>query len=104
MGLEIEAQHELEVRQVRARELQLENVDKLDEISNTLDDVDLASVETNTNEIKDLIITNIDSQVDLDDIYQALNKVSQGISDIKRNQTNLNKKINDIQNQINEGE
>jgi hypothetical protein len=104
MGFEIEAQHEIEFRQVKARELQLENVTKLDNITETLNDVDLASVEQNTNEIKDLIVNNIDSQVDLDIIYQSINKISQGVTDIKRNQTNLTKKINDIQKQINEGE
>lgn len=104
MGVEIEAQDEIEFRQVKARELQLENTAKLSEITNTLDDLDLNGVEANTNEIKDLIITNIDSQANLDDIYTVINKIAQGISDIKRNQTNINKKINDIQKKIDEGE
>lgn len=102
MAFEIETQDEIEYRQVKARELQLENTDKLSEVSNALSDVDLISIEENTNDIKNLVITNLDNQTDLDDIYKNINKIAQGISDIKRNQTNLNKKINEIQNQINE--
>jgi len=103
MGFEMEAQDEIEFRQVRARELQLDNTDKLNELSDALNDVDLSNIESNTNEIKSFVITNLENQTDLDDIYQVINKIAQGISDIKRNQTNLNKKINDIQKQI-EGE
>jgi hypothetical protein len=104
MGFEIEAQDEIEYRQVRARELQIENVDKLNTISETLDEIDLVSVEENTNDIKGMLVDNIDSQANLDDIYTAVNKIAQGVTDIKRNQTNLNKKINEIQNQLDEGE
>lgn len=102
MAFEIESQDEIEYRQVKARELQLENTDKLSEVSDTLSDVDLVSIEENTNDIKNLVITNLDNQTDLDDIFEHINKIAQGISDIKRSQTNLNKKINEIQNQINE--
>lgn len=103
MGFEMEAQDEIEFRQVRARELQLDNTDKLNELSDALNDVDLSNIESNTNDIKSFVITNLENQTDLDDIYQVINKVAQGIADIKRNQTNLNKKINDIQKKI-EGE
>ena len=103
MGFEMEVQDEIEFRQVRARELQLDNTDKLNELSDALNDVDLSNIESNTNDIKSFVITNLENQTDLDDIYQVINKIAQGISDIKRNQTNLNKKINDIQKQI-EGE
>lgn len=103
MGFEMEAQDEIEFRQVKARELQLDNTDKLNELSDALNDVDLSNIESNTNDIKSFVITNLENQTDLDDIYQVINKVAQGIADIKRNQTNLNKKINDIQKQI-EGE
>ena len=103
MGFEMEVQDEIEFRQVKARELQLDNTDKLNELSDALNDVDLSNIESNTNDIKSFVITNLENQTDLDDIYQVINKVAQGIADIKRNQTNLNKKINDIQKQI-EGE
>lgn len=103
MGFELEAQDEVEYRQVKARELQLENVDKLNEVSEVLTEVDLPNIENQTNDIKTLIVDNIDNQANLDDIYNVINKIAQGISDIKRNQTNLNKKINDIQDKI-EGE
>ena len=103
MGFELEAQDEIEFRQVKARELQLDNTDKLNQVSDALSDVDLSSIESQTNEIKSLVITNLDEQTNLDDIFESINKIAQGISDIKRSQTNLNKKINELQKQV-EGE
>ena len=86
MGFELEAQDEIEFRQIRARS-----------------DVDLSSIESQTKEIKSLVVTNLEEQTNLDDIFANINKIAQGISDIKRSQTNLNKKIKELQNQI-EGE
>lgn len=103
MGFELEAQDEIEFRQIRARELQLDNTDKLNQVSDALSDVDLSSIESQTKEIKSLVITNLEEQTNLDDIFANINKIAQGISDIKRSQTNLNKKLNELQNQI-EGE
>lgn len=104
MGFEIEAQDELEFRQIKARELQLDNIDKIEQISNTLNNVDLSTIESNTNDIRTLVFDNLEEQPNLSEIVETLAKISQGISDIKRSQTNLNKKINEIQGQINEGE
>lgn len=103
MGFELEAQDEIEFRQVRARELQLDNTDKLNQVSDALSDVNLSAIESQTKEIKSLVITNLEEQTDLDEIFVNINKIAQGISDIKRSQTNLNKKLNELQNQI-EGE
>lgn len=103
MGFELEAQDEIEFRQIRARELQLDNTDKLNQVSDALSDVDLSSIESQTKEIKSLVVTNLEEQTNLDDIFANINKIAQGISDIKRSQTNLNKKIKELQNQI-EGE
>ena len=103
MGFELEAQDEIEFRQVRARELQLDNTDKLNQVSDALSDVNLSAIESQTKEIKSLVVTNLEEQTNLDEIFANINKIAQGISDIKRSQTNLNKKLNELQNQI-EGE
>ncbi len=103
MGFELEAQDEIEFRQVRARELQLDNTDKLNQVSDALNDVNLSAIESQTKEIKSLVVTNLEEQTNLDEIFANINKIAQGISDIKRSQTNLNKKLNELQNQI-EGE
>ena len=47
-------------------------------------------------------MNNLENQTDIDDVSNDLTKVLQGIADIKRSQTNLNKKINEIQDKIGE--
>lgn len=100
MGVHIEAQDEDTYKQIRARELQLENTEKLVELHETVNNIDLDNIESNTNEIKRMVVNNLETQPNLEDVMDTINKIAQGISDIKRNQTNLNKKINDIQNTI----
>ena len=101
MGVEIEVQDDNVVKQVRARELQLENTDKLVELNDTINNVDLEKIESNTHDIKNMVITNLEAQPNIEDIANTMEKVAQGISDIKRSQTNINKKINELQDAIN---
>ena len=102
MGVEIEVQGDKEYAQVKSRELQLDSVSKLSEISDMVDNIHVDVIEEDTKTIKNIVVNNLENQTNLDDIVETLNKVSQGISDIKRNQTNLNKKLNDIQEKIGE--
>ena len=102
MGVEIEAQDDREYREVKARELQLESVEKLEQVTDMVDNINIDVIESNTETIKEVVINNLENQTNLDDIVTVLEKVTRGISDIKRNQTNLNKKLNEIQDQIGE--
>ena len=101
MGVEIEVQDDNVVKQVRARELQLENTDKLVELNDTINNVNLEQIESNTHDIKNMVLTNLETQPNIEDIANTMEKVAQGISDIKRSQTNINKKINELQDAIN---
>lgn len=103
MGVEIEAQHESEVRQIRTRETQLENMDKLNNLTQSVNDIDLSPIESNTNDIKDLIITNLDDQIDLNDIFDELKNITKEIKNLKKSQTTMVKKVNKIDKQIQEG-
>lgn len=99
MGIEIEAQDHTEVMQVRSRELQLENTEKLEQIIpvvQTIDEVDLQAMESNTNDIKDMIVTNIDNQTDLDKINEQLNRLTKGMTELKKANTRLTNSVKDL--------
>ena len=103
MGIEIEAQDNSEVMQVRSRELQLENTEKLEQIIpivDTINDIDLQAIESNTNDIKDMIVTNIDEQIDLNEINNQVTQLSKGITELKKAHTRLNNSVKDLSKQI----
>lgn len=102
MGIEIEGQTPDEVKHIRTREKQQESIEKLQEVSDMVDNINIDGIESDTKVIRNVVMNNLENQVNLDDLSETLDKVAQGISDIKRNQTNLNKKINEIQKQVGE--
>lgn len=104
MGVHIEAQDNNEVMHVRSRELQLENTQKLKQmepIVQTLENVDLQFIENTTNDIKDMIVTNIDDQVDLNEIANTLEKVAKSQTELKKSITRLNNTMKDVIDQLN---
>lgn len=103
MGVHFEAQDTSEVIQVRSRELQAENTEKLEQIIpvvQTIEDVDLPNMESDTKNIKEMIINNIDNQVDLDTLADALDKANKGIIELKKSVTRLNKTMKEINQKI----
>ena len=100
MGVEIEAQNESEVRQIKARETQLENMERLNDLTETINDINIDNIEYTTNDIKDLLVTNLDEQTNLDDIFDAVKDIAKEVSSIKKSQTNVVKKVNSIEKQI----
>ena len=103
MTVHIETQNEAEVQQIRSRELQLESVNKLNQIMPIVDnmvDVDLSQIESDTSDIKYMIEQNLDTQVDLDKIYEAMINVTKGLTEIKKANTRLSNAIKDTQEQI----
>ncbi len=102
MAIEMEGQSRKETEAIRTREIQQENMEKLNLVNDMVDNISLDGIETNTEIIKDVVLNNIESETNLDELSEQISKISQGISDIKRSQTNLNKKINDIQEKVGE--
>lgn len=100
MGVEIEAQNESEVRQIKARETQLENMERLNNLTETINDINIDNIEYTTNDIKDLLVTNLDEQTNLDDIFDAVKDIAKEVSSIKKSQTNVVKKVNSIEKQM----
>ena len=102
MAIEMEGQSQRETQEIRTREIKQENMEKLNLVNDMVNDISLDGIETNTEIIKEVVLNNIESETNLDELSEQINKISQGISDIKRSQTNLNKKINDIQEKVGE--
>lgn len=102
MAIEMEGQTSNEVEHIRTREVQKENIEKLNQVNDMVNNINIDGIEMDTKEIKDIVTNNLENQTNLDDLSKEISKISQGIIDIKRNQTNLNKKINDIQEKVGE--
>ena len=102
MGIEMEGQTPEEHQQIRTRELQKESLAKLNQVNDMVNDINFDGVTQDTQTIKNVVMNNLENQANLDDIAESLSKALQGIADIKRSQTNINKKINEIQNQMGE--
>lgn len=100
MAIHIEAQDSSELKQIRAREIQVESVQKLNDITDSIENINVDNIESTTNDIKNIVENNLEAQPNLDELLTSINKIAQGVTDIKRNQTNLNKKINDIQDTV----
>ena len=102
MAIEMEVQTRDDVKHIRTREIQQENIEKLNTVTDMVNNINIDGIESDTKVIKQVVMNNLEEQTNLDDLYDAVTKISQGISDIKRNQTNMNKKINDIQEKVGE--
>lgn len=100
MAIEMEGQTAEEHQQIKTREIQKESVEKLEKVTDMVDNLNIDIIESDTQVIKNVVMNNLENQTNIDDIAETLDKVAKGISDIKRNQTNLNKKIKDIQEKI----
>lgn len=103
MAVHIEAQENEEVMQIRSRELQLENTERLDQmvpIVETIGEVNLQQLESNTQDIKDMVTTNLDEQVDLNDLMESMNKLVKGITELKKSNTRLQNSVKDLEARI----
>lgn len=103
MGIHLEVQDEQEVIQLRSRELQLKNTEKLENIMpivETINEVDLNKIETSTSEIKNIVSSNLEDQPDLQDILNEIQKINKNIGTIKSQITKLSKEVKEIAKQV----
>ena len=103
MGIHLEVQDEQEVIQLRSRELQLENTEKLENIMpivETINEVDLNKIETSTSEIKNIVSSNLEDQPDLQDILKEIQKINKNIGTVKSQITKLSKEVKEIAQQV----
>lgn len=103
MGIHLEVQDEQEVMQLRSRELQLENTEKLENIMpivETINEVDLNKIETSTSEIKNIVSSNLEDQPDLQDILKEIQKINKNIGTVKSQITKLSKEVKEIAKQV----
>ena len=102
MGVEFDAQTREEHEVIKTRELQKESIEQLNEVSDLVNNTNIDSIEMDTKTIKQVVLNNLENQANNDDLSDKLDKITQGITDIKRSQTNLNKKVKEIQEKIGE--
>ena len=102
MGFEIEGQNHKEYQEIKSRENQMENISKINQVIDMVDNINMDDIIQDTTTIKNIVVENLENQTNLDDVIDAINKVSKGITDIKRSQTNLNKKIKELEEKIDE--
>ena len=103
MGIHLEVQNEQDVIQLRSRELQLENTEKLENIMpivETINEVDLNKIETSTSEIKNIVSSNLEDQPDLQDILEEIQKINKNIGTVKSQITKLSKEVKEIAKQV----
>lgn len=107
MGVQIEVQDHTEVMQIKSRELQLENTEKLNNLTpivKSIGDVNLSQIESDASDIKNIVVQNLDEQTDLDEIHESIEKINKNISILKGQVTKTSKKIDQIIEILNEGD
>lgn len=106
MGIELETQTHEEVMQIRSRELQMDNTEKLNNIMpivESIDEVNLPQIESDASDIKEIVVQNLEEQANLDDINDSIDKINKSISTVKGQVTKLSKKIDELLGALNEG-
>lgn len=106
MGIELETQTHEEVMQIKSRELQMDNTEKLNNIIpvvESIDEVNLPQIESDASDIKEIVIQNLEEQTNLDDIKDSIDKINKSISTVKGQVTKLSKKIDELLEALNEG-
>ena len=85
--------------QIKSRELQLENTEKLNNLTPIVEgigDVNLSQIESDASDIKNIVIQNLDEQTDLDEIHESIERINKNISTLKGQVTKTSKKIDQI--------
>lgn len=105
MAVHFEAQEEEEVVQIRSRELQLESIEKMEKmvpVVENIDSINFDKIESNTNEIKNMVTNNLEQQPDISELYNMIEDLSKNLSTIKGQITKVSNKITELSNSIDE--
>lgn len=105
MGVHFEAQEEQEVIQIRSRELQLESVEKMEEMApvvENINNIDFNQIESNTNEIRNMVTNNLEKQPDISELCNMIEDLSKNISTMKGQITKVSNKITELSNSVDE--
>ena len=105
MAVHFEAQEEEEVVQIRSRELQLESIEKMEKmvpVVENIDSINFDKIESNANEIKNMVTNNLEQQPDISELYNMIEDLSKNLSTIKGQITKVSNKITELSNSIDE--
>lgn len=107
MAVQFEAQSEDDVKQIRSRELQLESVEKLNDLIPVINNVDLEKIETQTTEIKNIVNQNLEEQPDIQEVIDKVSAMAEGFTDLadsidslKKSTTQLKKSVTEVKNNV----
>lgn len=103
MAIHLETQNEQEVIQVRSREMQLESVQKLNDlipVVNDMNEINLQQIELDTSQIKEIVNKNLEDQPDISELYDLISDLNKNLSNIKGQITKLSNKVTNLSNDI----
>lgn len=103
MAIHLETQNEQEVIQVRSREMQLESVQKLNDlipVVNDMNEINLQQIESDTSQIKEIVNKNLENQPDISELYDLISDLNKNLSNIKGQITKLSNKVTNLSNDI----
>lgn len=103
MAIHIEPQEEQEVMQIRSRELQLDSIQKMEEmvpVVENINNINFDKIESDTNEIKDIVVNNLDDQPDISELLDMMKEVSKSISTMKGQITKVSNKVTELSNSV----
>lgn len=103
MAVHFEAQEQEEVIQLRSRELQLESVEKLEEIVPVVENINtinFSEIESNTNDIKNMVENNLENQPDISELFNVISDLSKNISTLKGQVTKVSNKITELSDSV----
>lgn len=103
MAIHLETQNEQEVIQVRSREMQLESVQKLNDlipVVNDMNEINLQQIESDTSQIKEIVNKNLEDQPDISELYDLISDLNKNLSNIKGQITKLSNKVTNLSNDI----
>ena len=75
MAIEMEGQTAEEHQQIKTRERQKESVEKLEEVTDMVDNLNIDIIESDTHVIKNVVMNNLENQTNIDDIAETLDKI-----------------------------
>lgn len=103
LAIHLETQNEQEVIQVRSREMQLESVQKLNDlipVVNDMNEINLQQIESDTSQIKEIVNKNLEDQPDISELYDLISDLNKNLSNIKGQITKLSNKVTNLSNDI----
>ena len=77
-------------------------MEKMVPVVENIDSINFDKIESNTNEIKNMVTNNLEQQPDISELYNMIEDLSKNLSTIKGQITKVSNKITELSNSIDE--